>query len=161
MKTWQDYAYPAIEKWEAFAAKPYLCPANKWTIGYGTTKYPDGRAVGPHDPAITEAQAVEYMAASAQRVYRSLLPLIHVACAAWEWGALVILAYNIGVGTHDAVKGDLADSTLIAKLNRGDRAGAADQFMVWNKIHKDGQVVALNGLTARRAEERKMFLGGV
>jgi lysozyme len=162
MKTWLEIATPIIMKWEGFRAAPYLCSAGKWTIGYGTIKYPNGVKVKQTDKPITPAIAASYLEASAKRVYQSLLPLVHQACQQHEWAALDILAYNVGVGTHDGKKGDLADSTLLAKLNRGDRAGAADQFLVWNKIHdKNGKVVALDGLTTRRKEERLIFLGKV
>ena len=53
-----------IKKWEGFRSKPYLCPAGVATIGYGSTVYPDGRAVSLRDPSITEAQAVEILAAT-------------------------------------------------------------------------------------------------
>jgi lysozyme len=57
------------------------------------------------------------------------------------------LTYNIG---ETAFK----TSTLLAKLNKGDLNGAADQFAVWNK--GGGQV--LKGLVRRRAAERELFL---
>lgn len=34
-----------IKVFEGFSAKAYRCPANVPTIGYGTTRYPDGRPV--------------------------------------------------------------------------------------------------------------------
>lgn len=55
--------------------------------------------------------------------------------------------YNLGAG-------NLASSTLLKLLNAGDYAGAADQFLRWNKA--GGNV--LSGLTARRSAERQMFL---
>ncbi|APF12027.1 hypothetical protein BKC11_04965 [Salmonella enterica subsp. enterica serovar Typhimurium] len=45
-------------------------------------------------------------------------------------------------------------STLLRKLNAGDYAGAADEFLRWNKA--GGKV--LNGLTRRREAERALFL---
>jgi len=64
-----------------------------------------------------------------------------------QFDALVSLVFNIGGG---AFKG----STLLKKLNAGDYAGAADQFLVWNRA--GGKV--LKGLTTRRESERKQFL---
>jgi len=32
-----DKGLALIEKYEGFSAVPYLCPANKWTIGFGNT----------------------------------------------------------------------------------------------------------------------------
>jgi lysozyme len=48
----------------------------------------------------------------------------------------------------------LSTSTLLRKLNAGDYAGAADEFLRWNKA--GGKV--LNGLTRRREAERALFL---
>ena len=68
-----------------------------------------------------------------------------------EFDALVSLVFNIG-GTA------FRKSTLRAKLNAGDRKGAADAFLSWNKITKGGKKVALEGLTSRRKAERLQFL---
>lgn len=151
-------AKPVIKHAEDFRSKPYLCPAKKWTIGWGTTYYPDGKAVTEHDPDCTQAQAENWLTYSMIRVEARLKPLILTRPTAHQWAALLSLAYNIGVGTHDGIKGDLADSTLLEKLNTGDTQGAADQFLVWNKAHVDGKLTALAGLTLRRDTERHLFL---
>jgi len=65
-----------------------------------------------------------------------------------EFDALVSLSFNIGGGAFSG-------STLVRKLNAGDRAGAANQFLVWNKA--GGKT--LKGLSTRREAERKQFLG--
>ena len=31
-----------IKEFESFKSKPYLCPSQKATIGFGSTYYPDG-----------------------------------------------------------------------------------------------------------------------
>ena len=36
-----------IKKWEGCKLTAYKCPAGVWTIGIGTTRYPDGRPVKP------------------------------------------------------------------------------------------------------------------
>jgi lysozyme len=50
---------------------------------------------------------------------------------------------------------------LLRKLNAGDKAGAADQFLVWNKYRdpKCGCLKVANGLSERRELERALFLG--
>lgn len=55
--------------------------------------------------------------------------------------------YNLGARS-------LSTSTLLQKLNAGDYAGAADEFLRWNKA--GGKV--LKGLTCRREAERTLFL---
>jgi lysozyme len=68
------------------------------------------------------------------------------------FGALVSFAFNAGLG-------NLGQSTLLRKLNAGDRAGAAEQFLVWNKGRVRGVLTELPGLTRRRRAERALFLG--
>jgi GH24 family phage-related lysozyme (muramidase) len=132
----------------------------KPTIGYGTTRYPDGRKVSLSDHPCSRIEAKVYLEYAMRRVLEGLQgsgavtrpPTLHQAAA------LESLAYNIGVGVHDGIKGDLADSTLLARFNAGDIAGAADQFLVWNKAHVNGNLVAIDGLTRRREAERRLFL---
>ena len=50
-----------IKSFEGFYAKPYMCPASVPTIGYGTTRYPNGNKVTLKDVSITEQQGVEYL----------------------------------------------------------------------------------------------------
>jgi len=64
-----------------------------------------------------------------------------------QFDALVVFTFNVGVGAE-------AHSTLLAKLNAGDMAGAADEFLKWD--HAGGVVVP--GLTRRRQAERALFL---
>jgi lysozyme len=57
--------------------------------------------------------------------------------------------YNIGGGAFNT-------STLRRKLNAGDLAGAAAQFLVWTK--QKGNPLPLGGLVRRRKEEMDLFL---
>lgn len=70
-----------------------------------------------------------------------------------EFDALVVLCFNIGAIAFQ-------NSTLRDKLIGGDRAGAAEEFLRWDKIHDDhGNVVESKGLAKRRKAERALFLG--
>jgi len=64
-----------------------------------------------------------------------------------QFDAIVSLAFNIGLGNLQA-------STLRMKYNRGDYAGAADEFLKWRKSNG----VVLKGLERRREAERALFL---
>lgn len=147
-----------VMKRETFRAKPYICPAGKPTIGYGTTRYPNGVKVTMNDKPCTEVQARFWMNAAFDRIFAELQALVRVPLTHNQWNALISLAYNIGVGVHDGIKGDLADSTLLDCINKRDFAGAAAQFLVWNKAHVNGKLVVLAGLTTRRQEEQALFL---
>ena len=50
------YAIDIIKKYEGLSLKAYKCPAGVWTIGYGTTVYPDGQKVKEGD-VITKTKA--------------------------------------------------------------------------------------------------------
>ena len=140
-----------IKKYEGFSSKPYLCPANVPTIGYGTTVYPSGKRVTLRDPAITEAEATFILTTMVDRQYgKAVNELVMVNIAQSMFDALCSFTYNLGVG-------NLKASTLLKKVNAGNFKGAADEFLKWNK--SGGKV--LNGLTARRKAERAIFLRGV
>lgn len=62
-----------------------------------------------------------------------------------EYDAYVKLAYNIG-------RKAFCGSTLVAKLNRHDYAGACAEISRWDKFKGK----PLKGLTKRRAEERDL-----
>jgi lysozyme len=96
--------------------------------------------------------------AAVARVEAQLRPLLKREPTAGQYAALISLAYNVGVGAHDGVKGDLADSTLLEDFNAADIQGAAAQFLAWDKAHVNGKLVTLPGLTKRRQAERIVFL---
>ena len=65
-----------------------------------------------------------------------------------EFGALVSLAFNVGLGNLHA-------STLRKKLNRGDsKIDCVDEFLKWDKA--GGRKIS--GLTRRRVAEKDLFL---
>lgn len=64
-----------------------------------------------------------------------------------ELGAMVSLAWNIGIG-------HFSKSTVLRQHNAGNREAAARAFGLWNKSR--GQV--LRGLVARRAKESALYL---
>lgn len=64
-----------------------------------------------------------------------------------QYDALVSFTFNVG-------SGNLASSTLLKKLNRGDTCGAGREFYRWD--HAGGK--RLRGLTARRKLEAVPFI---
>ncbi|WP_151765994.1 lysozyme [Acinetobacter colistiniresistens] len=145
-KTISDVGIKLISSFEDLKLVSYLCPANVWTIGFGTTIYPSGKKVKQGEKC-TPQQANEYFAHDLKRFEASVNNLVKVPLSQNQFDALVSLVYNIG-------SGNFASSTLLKKLNAKDYAGAADQFPRWNKA--GGKV--LNGLIRRRDAERALFL---
>jgi len=136
-----------IKKFEGLRLKPYLCSAGVPTIGYGSTMYADGKKVTLNDDAISEQQALELLAKTLGKYEKAVNDYVTVTLTQNEFDALVAFTYNLGAG-------NLLSSTLLKKLNAGDKAGAANQFDVWNKA--GGKV--LQGLVNRRAAEKALFL---
>lgn len=139
-----------VKKHEGFRSKPYQDSAGVWTIGYGTTRI-GGKPVGPNTAPITEAQAQRIAQQDLGKFEKKIAPAIKAAITPNQKAAIMSLAYNIGPGAFRS-------STLLKKLNAGDLQGAANEFMKWNKITKNGKKVELAGLTKRREEERQLFL---
>lgn len=137
-----------IKSFEGLFLKPYLDPIKIPTIGYGTIKYPSGKSVTMQDPAITEAQATEYLMHEVEEKAHNVERMVKVPLNDNEYAALVSFAYNVGWPA-------LEKSTLMKLLNSGaDKVAVGDQFLRWNKA--GGQELA--GLTRRRQAERSLFL---
>jgi lysozyme len=131
-----------IRKYEGLQLAAYVCPAGKLTIGYGHTG-PDVKA----GQKIDVARANELLIKDVQRFEVAVNEMVKVPMTQGMVDALVSFSFNLGAGS-------LKSSTLLKKLNAGDREAAADEFLRWNKAN--GKVLA--GLTARRESERKLFL---
>jgi lysozyme len=136
--------------------QPKRCPAGIWTCCYGhalrDSKGNFLRKESDKDEAyrqagnLTEADAEALLVKDLEIFSTGVQHLVLVPVTDNQFGALVSLSYNIGLG-------NFADSTLRKKLNNKDYAGAADQFIRWNK--SDGKV--LRGLTIRRKREQDLF----
>ena len=141
-----DSGVDFIATFESLRLVAYLCPANIWTIGWGTTVYPNGIKVKKGDTCTVD-QAKAYKSHDLNRFQKCVNDAVTVPINQNQFDALVSLIYNIGEAAFKS-------STLLKKLNAADYNGAADQFLVWNK--SKGKV--LNGLVNRRAAERMLFL---
>ena len=143
-----ELAAALCRQFEGYRAKPYLCPANVATIGYGSTYYADGRKVTLEDASMDEPTARALLMFELEHTY---LPgaLRHCPILATDerkLNAIVDFVYNLGVGR-------LQTSTLKRKINAQDWEGAKEQLMLWNK--GGGKVLA--GLTKRRTAECALF----
>ncbi|HCD8148782.1 TPA: lysozyme, partial [Enterobacter hormaechei] len=117
-----------------------------WTIGYGWTQPVDGKPIRA-GMTIKQETAERLLKTGLVRYESDVSRLVKVGMTQGQFDALVSFTYNLGARS-------LSTSTLLRKLNTGDYAGAADEFLRWNKA--GGKV--LNGLTRRREAERALFL---
>lgn len=116
-----------------------------WTIGTGTTVYPNGQRVKQGDKC-TQAQANQYFYNDLQRFVNIVNTLVKVSLTQNQFNAIVSFVYNVGATAF-------ANSTLLKKLNAGDYQGASAQFPLWS--YSGGKYS--QGLNNRRIKEQQLF----
>ena len=118
-------------------AHPYICPAGVWTVGFGHLCKPD-------HPAITEAEAVVYLAQDLMTALTATLRYCPVLATESEsrLAAIVDFTFNLGAGRLQA-------STLRRRINQLDWAVAGQELRRW--VYGGGKV--LPGLVIRREAE--------
>lgn len=150
-----------IKRHEGLEVTAYQDIAGVWTIGYGHT----GRITVHGSRFETVAKAVEafgvftiserevdrLLAAALRPREAAVSRLVTVGLNQNEFDALVSFVYNVGIAAF-------ARSTARKRLNRGDRAGAAEALTWWNKATVDGVLRAVTGLIRRRADEHDLFM---
>lgn len=138
-----------IKKWEGFVPIAKPCPAGYPTFGYGSIRRADGRKVENGDE-ISKSEAEELLKSECDDFTDVVNKCVTAPLSQNQFDALVSFTYNLGGAA-------LQGSTLLKKLNAKDYSGAAEEFLRWNKITKDGVKVPLEGLTNRRKEEKALF----
>lgn len=130
-----------IKKYEGFKGKRYLCPAGKWTIGYGHVL-----RNGEDFEEINELQAEELLRQDIIHAENAVNSYVQVKITQGQFDALVSLTFNWGANNFLHSKG-------LSKLNEMDYDGAIKEFMEVNKV----KGVIMAGLAKRRDEESKLF----
>jgi lysozyme len=139
-----ELAAELCKRFEGFRSKPYLCPANVPTIGYGSTYYANGTKVTLNDPPTTQEEAHVLLMHELEHTY---LPGVLRNCPILatdekKCNAIVDFVYNLGIGR-------LQTSTLKRKINSQEWEAAQEQLMLWTK----GGGKVLPGLLKRRQAE--------
>ena len=142
-----DKGIALIKQFEGCKLTAYQDSVGVWTIGYGWTQPVDGKPIRA-GMTINQETAERLLKTGLVSYESAVSRLVKVGLTQGQFDALVSFTYNLGARS-------LSTSTLLRKLNAGDYAGAADEFLRWNKA--GGKV--LNGLTRRREAERALFLG--
>lgn len=131
-----------IGQFEGCKLQAYQDQAGIWTIGYGHT--------GPEVEeglVWTQDQADTQFMQDLQRFVGYVGAYVKVAINENQLTALTSFCYNLGPG-------NLKVSGLLKLLNQGNYSGAADQFLLWNRVNHYVNA----GLTRRRQAERALFL---
>jgi lysozyme len=136
-----------IKEFESLQLDAYLCPAGVWTVGWGhTTGVREGLR-------ITEELAEGFLRRDVAEVEQGLAKVIDAPLTQGQHDALVSLCFNLRGG---ALRLPAIAPHLVAKVNAGDYAGAADELLDIDRAN--GEV--LPGLQRRRIAERALFVGG-
>jgi len=126
---------------EGLELKAYQDSVGVWTIGYGHTGSDVKRGL-----VITQPQAEILLAADVAWAVTAVNKAVTAPINQNQFDAMVDFTFNLGAA-------NFTTSTLLRLLNAGDYAGAAAQFIRWNKA--GGKVLA--GLTKRRQAETTLF----
>lgn len=135
-----------IQSFEGFRPRAARLPGSGWLIGYGhTATARSGLQITARDAALIlihhDLPPIEQLIAE-----RVLSPLSQN-----EFDALVSFAFNIGGEAF-------ISSGVIASLNAGDRAGAADAMWAWRLANVSGELRVVDAIARRRAAEVAHFL---
>jgi lysozyme len=129
--------------------QPYLCPAGVATIGWGCTRYPDGRRVQLSDPPIDRPTATRYLESELRQDEAAFDRLTTRKLHVLQRGALVSFVYNCGSGAYRG-------STLRKKVNEGQWDDVPRELRKWRM--GGGRILA--GLARRREAEIALFEKG-
>ena len=127
-----------IKEIEALRLTPYKLDG-QWYVGYG-------HALEKPGPAITEAEAERLLKKDLAICEEAIRQTVTAPVNANEFSAMASLCYTLGVPSF-------ADTSVIKRLNVGDRKGAADAFLLFTKSRgRDRQAENARGAQGAPAE---------
>jgi len=159
-KTWQqggklhnyDSAAKLIKEFEGCHLSAYPDPlsgGDPWTIGYGTTRYSDGRKVQRGDK-ITVIEASKLLDVEIERIVEKLRATVPFwnAMSGDKQSALISFAYNLGSGFYGSTTGF---ETISKRLKEKDWAAVPEAMLLYRN---PGTSVEAGLLRRRQAEGR-------
>ena len=132
-----------VSYYEGVSNEAYLDPVGIWTICYGET---EGVAKGDYK---TDEECLDSLAEELTEHHKKMVLYIKTPISVKEEAAYLSFTYNVGVNNFKS-------STLLKKLNSGDRAAACNELSKW--VYAKG--FKLPGLIKRREKEKEMCLDG-
>ena len=134
---------------EGVRCKPYRDCVGLWTVGVGHL-IGDGKSLPDEwNKTFTMEEVDALLRKDLGRFERGVQKFCPVPLKQGEFDALVSFSFNLGLGV-------LQRSTLRQKILRGDKKGAAEEILKYNKA--GGKIV--KGLVNRRNDEYQLFLRG-
>ena len=141
---------------EAITTQKYKDSAGVWTIGIGFTqavvkglnRRPSKHVMSLEEVFTIYKRGIEVYADGVRK-------MLKVKVSQHMFDGLVSFAYNIGVG-------GARKSSLVKAINRGEDNEKVLKSLLfrWNKIRRNGKLVASKGLMNRRKKEAAVMFGG-
>jgi lysozyme len=131
-----------IKHFEGFKARSYKCPANVWTVGYGTTQnVTPGMVLTRSEAEVLLKRDLVRFEAYVNKVAERLIK--------WhEFDALVSFTYNLGYRIDDVMK---------EAIDRGNTRLVVIKILRYNKARVNGNLIVLQGLLKRRKAEAALY----
>lgn len=142
-----------ITHFEGVELESYKDSGGIWTIGYGTTRYPDDRIVKEGDK-ITLDEAKYYFSFDLKKFTQIVLGKIKRPLKQQELDALVSFCYN--AGTSYKLGGQWKDYNIWKLANNNT---ITKQY--WEALAITANGVKLNGLIRRRKSESMLYFDGI
>ena len=138
---------------EGFREDVYLDQAGLPTIGFGHLLSPRERATDAFRYGVSKRGGRLLLEEDLAWAEKTVEEEVKTDLSQNEFDALSSFVFNIG-------KAGFARSTALARLNNGDRKGAAEAMRWWNKVRSGTKKVVSDGLAHRREMEIALFLDG-
>jgi GH24 family phage-related lysozyme (muramidase) len=146
-------ALKMIQQFEGCHLEAYKCPAGVWTIGWGSTRYTDGRKVKQGDK-INRVEADMLLRQEVDRIAERLRTTV----PRWQElqdhqkSALVSFAYNLGANFY----GTAGFETITAKLRDGKWDEVPEAMLLYRNPGSSFEA----GLRRRREAEGRLWSKG-
>lgn len=164
--TTSEQGIALIQHFEQCYLKAYQCPAEVWTIGWGSIQYPDGRKVRQGDTC-TQVEADRYFAfelAEKEKAVTDMFAELQTPLSQPQFDALVSFAYNLGT---ERLRGSSLRKYILRGASQKEIVGNDDmdyrifaqngRFIMWNKVSG----FANKGIIRRRKAEAWLYATGV
>ena len=152
-----------IKHFESFKASPYKCVAGVDTIGYGSTKYENGRKVTLKDKPITEARATKLLL-NTVIIYEAVVlkEFKGVGLSQDMFDGLVSFAYNTGSFRFNRGRSTYTFASYIKSDAIKFKKDVVDFMMKVSKYYdrKTSSYKTANGLRRRRMSELILMYTG-
>lgn len=133
-----------IKKHEGWAP----CTYDENLIGYGHKIKPSDNFTDR--TCISEDQGADLLKKDVAEASTCVAKMVKPELNDNEFGAITSWTYNVGCNKANK-------STLVKRLNAGDKGAVCGELKKWNKATVDGVRVELEGITQRRKDECELF----